>query len=217
MLIIIITLIAALSNLYADILSIVPPDQFIEIDPVVVNQPVKRILVSKNSHSSGISITINEQFLTESFEKYIAKTSEYVESTLNVLMKPIGEGKNKKGIQFKFYSVIQKKIEYDLEIIQAYFLSKDKLYLLSYNAPKALFSNNLTIFHNLLESVEFTKEFLNQTLEKEIFGLIEKEKISFEKFIQSKSILHLCRQHYKNLSNDHLISRLFELRQYFYE
>ena len=215
----IITLIASsFSLLYASSLSISTPNEFVEVDPLLIRQPAKRIFLPKDKAFSGCSISVHREVIHDSIDQFFSKTKQFIESTFPMKFEAFKAGKTELGYPVSFFRLKPLKNDLDVESLHAYIQNEKEIYLLAFSAPSKMFGPNLAIFQTVLDSLKvMPSPFISEEEEEAFKAFFDKEKLSNSEFLKSKSLIDLLKKFRPNLKEDELVNKLFELRAYFYE
>jgi hypothetical protein len=210
---VILTLIAIQTNLvFSSQLFFPHPEKFIEVDPVVAKQPAMRLFVAKEDQKN-CTMSLHKQTLDTSFEDYMKNSIRFIESNFPLKVLQLANTVNKKNLPLHLYHLQSTKIDFDLEILQAYFVQNQQVFLLSYSATKKTFNKLLDEFHKILQVAEIM-DFPPQleALQKELLSLVQQNKIPFQEFSENKEVKKFISKAVSQTQPS-----LFEIRSFVYE
>ena len=199
------------------------PEILNEVDAKAYNQPALRLFVAKDSKTSGISVSYHKEKIETSFESFINRTNSFLESKFPFTVQFLSKSKNSNDAEIHLYLLKSTQKDLNLQILQAYFIEKDEVFLLSYSGPKGLFEDNLTSFKNLVQNAKISSNpsfFIknsNSINEKLLTGLkemIATKGIPYENFPTSNDIISFFS---KELPNNNEKIPFFELRSFLYD
>lgn len=221
---VIITLIAVQTKvLFAGMLLLESPQNYVEIDPVVINQPAKRLFIGNTQETKKNSISYHRQLIQKPYKDYLTECQVFLESKFPVKSSKLGSTLIMNDLPVDLFLIKGLKKDFDLEILQAYIPVGQEVFLLSMSVPQKGFHANLDIFKNFLNQVRYLASPIDEqkidekTALRAIDTLIKTEKIPIEKFLSDGQILKAFKAAFSIHDKDKLASKLLELRAYLYD